>query len=794
MAPEHDPRRFTYPPRGPGGVPGSHLGETRCMRPYVRALASMKLTIVLLLVMAAAMSFGTILESLRGAEAAQAVYGAGWFYAMQGVFALNILAALWERWPRNRWRIGFVITHASMLVILAGALLSALRGVDGRLPLWEGETSNQFRRFTRDGQEVAVPLPFAVRLDAYEMDFYPGTTRPAMFRSRVTVVEPSGASRPAMIQMNHPLSYGGYHFFQSSYQIEEGRRRTILQVSRDPGQPVVFWGYGLLVLGMVVVLITRIAQYREVERVRAGARAAALVLLAGAGLAAPPAARAQSAPHLHANVAPAALVPELRRLPVQHDGREMPFDTEARESVRNVTGQSAWQGLDPVALALSWTLDPSGWFNEPIVRVDAHVVALAGLPPGTRHASFHALLGSPRLRAALGPALRRQEADRQPEPGDKSLLKLDERLRVLDEFMRGEAVRAIPGRTRVAPWAAPPDPTSPASYAGLEARIRPEAPPFYPSPGKIANELRYNAVNPTRIAWWFLLPAAIAAGLTLERDRWRLRTLATIAMLAGFAVMSWGIAARWWIAGHIPASNMYESMLFLGWGVGLFGVISLAVRHRMLIYNAAAMSALVMLLLDRLPMDPFVHPIAPVLSGTPWLAIHVPIIMVSYSTFAIATFLAHLVVGAGLFAPARRDLAERWSRLLYWYLMVGSILLIAGIITGSIWAASSWGRYWGWDPKEVWSLVAFFAYMAILHARSDGQIASFGVAVSAIVAFWTILMTYLGVNFVLASGLHSYGFGNTNLVRVMAIIAVAETAFLLAGWRATSTNREARTA
>jgi ABC-type transport system involved in cytochrome c biogenesis permease subunit len=162
----------------------------------------------------------------------------------------------------------------------------------------------------------------------------------------------------------------------------------------------------------------------------------------------------------------------------------------------------------------------------------------------------------------------------------------------------------------------------------------------------------------------------------------------------------------------------------------------------------------------------------------------VPIIMVSYSTFAIATFLAHLVLGATLFAPKKSQRIDRWSDLLYWYLVAGSILLIAGILTGSIWAASSWGRYWGWDPKEVWSLVAFLAYMAILHARIDGRLGSFGVAAWSIAAFWTILMTYLGVNFVLASGLHSYGFGSSGLVQTMIVIMLAEAAFLFASWRA----------
>jgi ABC-type transport system involved in cytochrome c biogenesis permease subunit len=229
---------------------------------------------------------------------------------------------------------------------------------------------------------------------------------------------------------------------------------------------------------------------------------------------------------------------------------------------------------------------------------------------------------------------------------------------------------------------------------------------------------------------------------------------------------------------------MYESMLFLGWGVGLFGLVALALGQRLLVANAAGMGALAMILVDLLPMDPFIHPMPPVLSGTPWLAIHVPIIVVSYSVLAMATGLAHLVVGAAIFAPARRDLAARWSQLLYWYIHVGSILLITGILTGSIWAASSWGRYWGWDPKEVWSLIAFLAYMAILHARFDEQIRSFGVAVLSIAAFWTILMTYLGVNYVLAAGLHSYGFGSSNLVRIFGTIALAEVVFLGAAFRA----------
>jgi cytochrome c-type biogenesis protein CcsB len=266
--------------------------------------------------------------------------------------------------------------------------------------------------------------------------------------------------------------------------------------------------------------------------------------------------------------------------------------------------------------------------------------------------------------------------------------------------------------------------------------------------------------------------------------------LAIAGLLLGFAVMTWGIATRWAIAGHIPASNMYESLLFLGWGVGLFALVALLVlRNPLVVLNAAAMSALTMALTDLLPIDPFMHPMAPVLSGTPWLAIHVPIIMLSYSVLALGVVIAHMQVGLAILAPARRDTAARMNELLYWYTMVGTILLAAGIMTGSVWAASSWGRYWGWDPKEVWSLVAFLAYIAILHGRFDRLIGPFGVAALSIVAFWTILMTYIGVNFVLATGMHSYGFGGDGVVRWMLLVAAAEGLFLALGGLAWSRQR-----
>ena len=758
------------------------------MKLWIERLGSLKLTVVLLLVVGVVLAVGTIFESLRGAEAARAVYYAPWFFALEGLFGLNLLAALIVRWPRNRWRIGFALTHTSMLLILVGAMMTVMFKIEGRLPIWEGQSSDVVFQGDKEGDLPPLTLPFKVRLDAFEIDTYQGTQRPAMFRSRVVVEEAAGSGtgeRPGTIEMNRPLSHGGYTFFQSSYQIQGGREMTILSVAKDPGQTVVFIGYTLLVIGMIVVFFTRLAQQRMNDALIAQQMAAAVGRRAGAALLF--AAALAGAGASLAVPAGAALVPEpaqleaLAAVPVQFDGRTMPFETQARNAVWTVTRKRCWPGVPPVAMVAGWAIDPQGWQNEPIVRVRADVAALAGLPSGTRYASFRDLVSRPALIEALRAAEDRARREEKGAKLDEHLVELSDRLTTLQGYFRGEMLRLEPAADPNAAWGAVRPPSAAALLAAAE-QIRGRAPAHYPTRERIARELRYTRADTTQLAWWLLVPAALAAGFTLTRDRKLLLWIARVGIVGGFAVMTWGIAQRWLVAGRIPASNMYESMLFLAWGVGLFAVLSLVLRNRILIFNSAAMSALAMLLLDRLPMDPFIHPMQPVLSGTPWLAIHVPIIMVSYATLAIVTLFAHVVVGVEIFAPHRREMARRWSQLAYWYIHVGSILLIAGILTGSIWAASSWGRYWGWDPKEVWSLVAFLAYMAILHARFDKQIEDFGVAVGAIAAFWMILMTYLGVNYVLAAGLHSYGFGSSNLVTIMMVIAAVEVAFLGAGW------------
>jgi len=742
-------------------------------------LSSLKLAVGLLVALIVGLSAGTILESRSDAEtASRLVYYSWWFLGLQGLFAVNVALSLADLFPWGRRRVGFVVVHASLLLILAGAMVTYFFKVEGSIGLWEGESGSVLENRDRHGAVVSRPqLPFSVTLDDFVLETYPGTRRPSGFVSQVQITDlDTKKSFPAKIWMNHELHHRGWALFQSSYQQAGGREATVLSVSKDPGQRIVFAGYVTLVLGMIVVLFTRVSQARERAAMAAEmssglslpsmGRSALLVLalvpIAGA-------ARAEGA----------APVDALRHLPVQNDGRVMPLDTLARETVWSVTGSHAWKGEVPVATFTGWLFDPGIAAAAPVVKLgSADLAQAAGLEPSTTHASFQVLVGNPKVMQLMK-AARQAEADEKPRVGVlKAAEKLEQRLLALNGVLEQDVVRPIPvPADRNARWNKP-ESVSHEALAALANGPRPEG---WPSPAAIDREVLYNRVNPGRLAWLVLLASLVVSIAAGARGSRFLDGTAFALLLAGFGTMTWGIGMRWAAAGRVPAANMYESMLFLAWGVGLFAIVGYALlRNRVVVLNAAVMSALTMALTDLLPIDRFIHPVAPVLAGTAWLAIHVPIIMVGYAVLALGLVVAHMQVAVTAFARGKAALAAKLYELLYWYMFVGSIFLLAGILTGSMWAASSWGRYWGWDPKEVWSLVAFLAYMAILHLKIDRVIGTFGVAVVSIAAFQTILMTYLGVNFVLSVGMHSYGgMGDSPVVKWMILVGLVEVAFLV---------------
>ena len=541
---------------------------------------------------------------------------------------------------------------------------------------------------------------------------------------------------------------------------------------------------------------------------------------------------------------------KIRTTVVQHNGRWMPLDTTARDVVEDITDTEFHEGHDPVLVLLAWTFDPDTWKQAPLIRIkNAELRSELKLSAEKTVFSHEELSGHQHLRHLIHQL--ESTRGRKLNPLESKVNDIHGKLIALQQVFHGQTIKLIPHvKDGLAPWRPSAWVTSDSSEAIKPSReawlalrdafLADNAAAFStasdqliaalnrlpaahrPAAKTIATELRYNKLRPFRTAWMVMvLGALFAAAAMLLKRKW-FDAVALAVMIAGFGLLTYGLSLRWAIAGRIPASNMFESLLFLSWGMGAFAIVSLFVfNDRSVPLTASAMGALSLCLADSLPLNHFIRPIAPVLQDTVWMSIHVPVIMVSYSVLALAVLIAHVQVVVMAVNPRRQQLPGSIDLLHYWYMHVGAILLFAGIVTGSMWAASSWGRYWGWDPKEVWSLIAFLGYIAIMHVRITHEqlprwayaagaaliLAAFVIvvpklapitpvkvfalvgaslamaifvlarglfatAVKSILAFWMIIMTYVGVNYVLGTGLHSYGFGTG---------AVASRVFLIGG-------------
>ena len=187
-----------------------------------------------------------------------------------------------------------------------------------------------------------------------------------------------------------------------------------------------------------------------------------------------------------------------------------------------------------------------------------------------------------------------------------------------------------------------------------------------------------------------------------------------------------------------------------------------------------------MTLADYVPLDSSIAPVVAVLRSNLWLTIHVLTIVASYGALALATVLAHVYGWMTLRGRDANNALVSLDLFLYRTIQVGVVLLAAGVMLGAVWANASWGRYWGWDPKETWALITLLWFLAILHGRFAGWLKGAGVALATIGGFLLLLMTYYGVSFYLV-GLHSYAGGHAKpLPPLLLAYLVGEFAFMLA--------------
>jgi cytochrome c-type biogenesis protein CcsB len=267
---------------------------------------------------------------------------------------------------------------------------------------------------------------------------------------------------------------------------------------------------------------------------------------------------------------------------------------------------------------------------------------------------------------------------------------------------------------------------------------------------------------------------------------------------ASFLIQAYGFGLRCWIAGRPPVSNMYESVLWVSFGCMLFGLIlELIYRKRVIALGSLIFATIALIIADNVTgvLDAGINPLEPVLRSNYWLTIHVLTITLGYAAFSLSLVIGNL--GLGQLAFAGHESKQLPLRQLAFYayraVQVGVVLLAAGTILGGVWADYSWGRFWGWDPKETWALIALLGYVALIHARFRGMVGPFGFLAGCVSAFLGVLMAWYGVNFVLGVGLHSYGFSSGG-VSYVATYCSAQIAFIVWAWLSYKKSRDERKA
>lgn len=497
-------------------------------------------------------------------------------------------------------------------------------------------------------------------------------------------------------------------------------------------------------------------------------------------------------------------------LPVQDGGRLKPYNTFAREALTLLYGRSKFKDLKgnkhkATEIVTTWMLVPEVWRKKAFVRIDHHALKEAlNVKKEQKFFTPEELFGNSRLDVLFRELQTKVEEKQKLNPFFQAIQKLQNQAFTFHGISSG-VMRVVPpteeGRTD---WIAVKDlPKEDASlffkmlaaYAAqftsesqqADSRLVPATaefvgmaqaknPELYPGAVKMQTEYHYNALAPFMWSWILYVLAAILIFLAVLFERNWLYKASWLATGAAFLFHTYGFALRVYLTGRPPVSNMYETVIWVGWGTILFTAIFTAVKKKAhILLGGTGVAALCMIVADSAPavLDASLQPLEPVLRSNLWLIVHVMTITLSYAAFFLAlgignVGLFHIVRGKTSKSEVVRDLADTC----YLCLQVGVVLLAAGTILGGVWADYSWGRFWGWDPKETWALIALLGYLALLHGRLAGLVQQFGLLAGSIIAFNLVIMAWYGVNFVLGAGLHSYGFGAGGIEYVAGFCAL----------------------
>ena len=532
----------------------------------------------------------------------------------------------------------------------------------------------------------------------------------------------------------------------------------------------------------------------------------------------------------------ASPVEPLQNLAVQLDGRKKPLDTVARETVAQIHGKNSYQAvngekLDYLNTYLSMWFNNRNWNNEPIILFNYRPLKeKLGLNPDEKYFSFSELIESD-LREFLIALKQKQAAGFDLNRDETEAITIEERMALIVSTVGVDLLPLVPHPNDInGTWVSVEDageyydadavaqiqttydalkqtyrnsPEDEVSLGQIAAEFQTElaslSPQVYPETDVLNREVRFYGLHPFANAWMIYALGFVVMLLVLLFKSFDFYGGAIGIFSTGLLINVYGIWERMQIAGRPPVTNMYESVIWVGFGISAIALLfELIYRAKYYLLAAAPLSIVCLVLADSLPaiLDPSIQPLVPVLRDNFWLSIHVPTITLSYASFALALGLGHIILGHYLFAPQAKERIRSLSKWNYGVLQVGVLLLTTGIILGGIWAHYAWGRFWGWDTKETWALIALMCYVVPLHGRLVGWLADFGLTVTSVVSFNAVLMAWYGVNFVLGTGLHSYGFGSGDSVMTVAAVVGLDLLFVLVvaakykGWFKSEVKKE----
>lgn len=640
-----------------------------------------------------------------------------------------------------------------------------------------------------------VKIPFKISLDKFELKRYPGSQSPSSYASFIKVFKGENSSFDYKIYMNHPLSFKGYKIFQSSYDKDENG--TILEVNNDPGKIPTYIGYFLLTLGFCMNLLSRKSRFMHlIKFLKSAAPVFVLFMILGLNsnlfaLETPEVLnnfKKNSFEHANKNLS-TLLVQDLR-------GRTKPFSTQSEELVYKITGQNSLFGLSSEQIILGMSTNPVLWRDLKIIKIkDPKIKELLNLDKKQNFVSFNEVFdsnGEYKLNKVVKLANEQSASKRSKFQND--LIKFDERLNIAYFTFRGLFLRFIPelGHDWLSPGDAFKSPNvdmkfkialneyfsniqdglvnnnwQKASSALEDIKVMQRELASYelPSENKIRAEIFYNKADIFYKLIYFYLALGFASlilgfiKIFTRKEFSRISKILFGIFSILFIIHTLNLALRWYISGHAPWSDAYESLVYIAWSA-LLGVILFFRKSLLTIATASIIASIILLVALMNFVNPQITNLVPVLKSY-WLTIHVSVITASYGFLALGAFLGLINLILMICKNEKNSLnlnnsIRQLAAIDEISLIVGLAMLTVGNFFGGIWANESWGRYWGWDPKETWSFISILIYAIIIHLRFIPKFNSiYAFSVASVFGLYSVLMTYFGVNFYL-SGLHSY--------------------------------------